>query len=217
MPFSVFLDIPGATDGMDVQVHPTVEFVAFTLEGPTTLRQKVVLEIFVKVTERVQLQVALGTGPLVKVEAVRGENTTQFLSETIAVLPVPAIKVREIDARIENVTTEILQNKVIIQGIIHKQIFFIDLDNIEREFTELVPFSTFVDVPGAEDGFNVEVISRIEFVGFNLLTETDLQQKVVIEIFVKVTETVQILVEEVIVGPYVPPYTIDNSQLNSFF
>lgn len=208
VPFSVFIDIPGATDGMDVQVHPTVEFVAFTLENSTTLRQKVVLEIFVKVTERVQLQVALGTGPLVKVEAVRGENTTQFLSETTVTLPVPAIKVREIDARIEEITTEVLQDKVIIQGIIHKQIYFVDTDNIERELTELVPFSTFVDVPGAEEGFNVDVASRIEFVGFNLLTEFDLQQKVVIELFVKVTETVQILVEEVIVGPYVPPYTL---------
>src|SRR5690606_14446247 len=135
---------------MDVQVHPTVEFVAFTLETPTTLRQKVVLEIFVKVTERVQLQVALGTGPLVKVEAVRGENTQQFLSETIVTLPVPAIKVREIDAKVENITTEILEDKVIIQGTIHKQIYFIDTNNVEREFTELVPFSTFIDVPGAE-------------------------------------------------------------------
>lgn len=213
VPFSVFVDIPGATAGMDVQVHPTVEFVAFTLETPTTLRQKVVLEIFVKVTERVQLQVALGTGPLVKVEAVRGENTQQFLSETIVTLPVPAIKVREIDAKVENITTEILEDKVIIQGTIHKQIYFIDTNNVEREFTELVPFSTFIDVPGAEEGFNVEVVARIEFVGFNLLNEVELEQKVVVELFVKVTETVQILVEEVQVGPYVPPYIPSNNSV----
>ena len=202
--FSTFVDIPGAVTGMDVEVIPTVEFVDFLLLSPTVLQQKVVIEFFVKVTQSVQLNVALGPGALLKLEEVIGKNTTQILTESTVTLNQPAIKIREIVARVVDVTTEVIEDKVIIQGFIHKQIFFISEDNIEFHQAEDVPFSTFVDVIGARPGMNVHVEPIIETVIFELLSPTALLQKVVIEFFVKVTETVQLQVA--VVSPYGPYY-----------
>ncbi|MBO8125740.1 MAG: DUF3794 domain-containing protein [Firmicutes bacterium] len=194
VPFSTFLDIPGAADGQNVQVHPNVEFVGFILEDETTLRQKVVLEIFVKVTETIQIQVQPGNGPLLAIGEVVGEGTTQLLSDTVTTLIQPAIKVREVVAEIRDITTHVLADKVVIQGTLHKQIFFINEDNIEVHQPEDVPFSTFIDIPGALPGLNVQVHPFIEFVGFNFTEPDQLNQKVVMQFFVKVTEPVQIQV-----------------------
>jgi hypothetical protein len=198
--FSTFVDVPGATLGMDVEVVPTVEFVNFELQNATTLIQKVVVEFFAKVTESVQLNILLGPGALLKLETVTGENTTQILVENVFGLPIPTVKIREIVASIRNVVTEVIDNKVVIQGILHKQIFFIAEDNLEHHQAEDIPFSTFVDVMGATPGMNVRVDSRIETILFELLDSLTLRQKVVIEFFVKVTETQQLLVQ--IVSPY---------------
>jgi len=170
------------------------------LRDATTLLQKVVVEFFAKVTESVQINVALGPGALLKLETVVGENTNQILVENLFTLPVPAIKIREIVARIEDISTEVIEDKVIIQGILHKQIFFIGTDNLEHHQAEDIPFSTFVDIIGATPGTNVRVDSRIETILFELEDSTTLRQKVVIEFFVKVTQTQQLLVQ--IVSPY---------------
>jgi hypothetical protein len=167
----------------------------YCLDG-ITIDQKVVIQLFVKVTETVQVNAVTGTGPLVLIEEVVGENTTQTLTESTVLLTVPAVKVAEIQARVQDVTSEVILNKVIIQGVIHKQIFFVDTSGLERHQAEDVPFSTFVDVPGAVAGMNVQIHSEIETVLFELLTQTELLQKVVIQFFVKVTQSVQIRVTE---------------------
>lgn len=198
--FSTFVDVPGATFGMDVEVVPTVEFVNFELQNATTLIQKVVVEFFAKVTESVQLNIVLGPGALLKLETVTGENTTQILVENVFGLPIPTVKIREIVASIRDIVTEVINDKVVIQGILHKQIFFIGEDNLEHHQAEDIPFSTFLDIIGATPGMNVRVDSRIETILFELLDSSTLRQKVVIEFFVKVTETQQLLVQ--IVSPY---------------
>lgn len=198
--FSTFIDIPGVIPGMDVEVVPTVEFIHFELRDPITLLQKVVVEFFAKVTESVQINLLLGPGALLKLETVVGENTTQILVENLFTLPIATIKIREIVATIKDITTEVIENKVIIQGTLHKQIFFIGEDNLEHHQAEDVPFSTFIDIIGTMPGMNVHVDSQIETILFELENSTTLRQKVVIEFFVKVTETQQLQVQ--IVSPY---------------
>jgi len=198
IPFSTFVDIPGAEPGMNVQVDPVVETVIFNLLCATILHQKVVLEIFIKVTETRQLNVVTGNGPLVRVDQVVGENTRQELFENVVTLFTPAIKIDDITVAIKHITTHIIQDKVIVQGIIHKQIFFIGLDNIEYHQAEDIEFSTFIDIPGATLGMEVGIVPTVEFVNFELQNPTTLIQKVVLEFFAKVTESVQI---NVLLGP----------------
>jgi hypothetical protein len=200
--FSTFVDIHGATPGMDVEVVPTVEFVHFNLQNATTLLQKVVVEFFVKVTESVQIPVELGPGALLKLDSVVKEGTNQILVENVFTLPLPTIKIREIVARIVDLETEVISDKVIIQGTIHKQIFFIGTDNVEHHQAENVSFSTFIDIIGAAPGMDVRVDSRIETILFELegTTTSSLRQKAVIEFFVKVTQSQQLMVQ--LASPY---------------
>lgn len=202
--FSTFLDIPGATTGMDVVAEPTIEFIHFELLDEDTLLQKVVIEFFVKVTESIQINVVLGPGALLKLDTVVGEDTKQLLVENTIVLSQPAIKIREIVARVERLMAEVIEDKVIIQGIVHKQIFFINEDNLEIHQSEDVPFSTFVDIPGAVPGMDVRIKPIIETVLFELLNSTTLRQKVVVELFIKVTESQQLQV--LVASPYGPYY-----------
>ena len=130
--------------------------------------------------------------PLIRAEVVIGENTKQILIERNVTLTIPAIKVRNINATIRDITTDVIADKVVIQGILHKQIFFVGEDNIVHHQAEDIPFSTFVDIPGAEPGMNVQIDPVIETIIFSLLTPTVVHQKVVVEFFVKVTETRQL-------------------------
>lgn len=192
VPFSLFVDLPGAEPGMDVQVHPRIEAIIFELISPTVLRQKAVLEFFVKVTENIRQNVTVGDGPLFKVEEFIGENTVQELSETVLTLPVAAVKIREIIAQVREITTHVINDKVIVQGIIHKQIFFISTDNVERHQAEDIPFSLFLDIPGVTPGDLVRIKPIIEAVFFELETATQLRQKVIIAINAIVTREIQL-------------------------
>ncbi len=190
--FSLFVDIPGAMPGMDVQVHPNIEGIFFDLITPVLLRQKAVIEFFVKVTENILQPVTIGDGPLFQVEEFIGENQVQELSDTLVTLFRPALKVREILAQIRDLTTHVITDKLIVQGTIHKQIFFIGTDNIEYHQAEDVPFSLFLDIPGTGLGDLVHLNTRIEAVFFELLSATELRQKVIIAVHASITREVQL-------------------------
>ena len=190
--FSLFVDIPGVLPGMDAQVTPRIEAIFFNLISPTTLRQKAVLEFFVKVTENILQPVTIGSGPLFKVEEFIAENTVQELSDTIITLFRPAIKIREIVAQLKNLVTHIVKDKVIVQGILHKQIFFIGTDNIEYHQAEDIPIALFLDLFGANPDDNVHLDAKIEAIFFELLSSTELRQKVIIAVTATVTREVQL-------------------------
>jgi len=190
--FSLFVDIPGAAPGMNVEVQPQIEAIFFNLAAPAIVRQKAVLEFCIKVTENVQQQVALGTGPLFKVEEFIGENTVQELTENVITLNVPAIKIREIVAKLQDFTTHVINDKVIVQGVIHKQIFFIGTDNIEHHQAEDINFSVFLDIIGLMPGDNVHLNPKIEAVFFELISNTTLRQKVIFAINATITREVQL-------------------------
>ena len=192
VPFSLFVDIPGVTPGMDAEVQPRIEAIFFQLVAPSTVRQKAVLEFFVKVTDNVTQQVVVGSGPLFKVDEFIGENIVQELVENVIPLNQPAVKVREIVAKLQDFTTHVIQDKVIVQGTVHKQIFYIGADNIERHQAEDIPFSVFLDIPGAAPGDDVHLYPRIEAIFFELVTDTTLRQKVIIAIRAIITRQIQV-------------------------
>lgn len=191
-PFSFFVDIPGAVQGMNVIVQPRIEGIFYNLLSDTLLHQKAVLEFFVKVTENVLLPVEVGTGPLFKVDEFVGENRVEELTETLVSLNRPAVKIREILASLRNLVTNVIPNKLIVQGILHKQIFYIGIDNIEYHQAEDVPFSAFLDINGIAPGDDVVLKTVIEGVFFDLISETELRQKVIFAIDAIVTEQVQL-------------------------
>ncbi len=193
VPFSTFLDVPGALPGDNVQVNAVIEIIKRELNAipGNILTQEIVFEIFVKVHRTEQMNIELGGGPLIKLPFVIGENTKQDLVVSDIELENPAIKVKDIDVTLRDIRTVVITDKVIVQGTVHKQIYYVDQNNIERHQAEDVPFRNFLDIPGALSESSVDFNPVIEDVLFTLLPGNILHQKVVLQYFVKVTELQQ--------------------------
>ena len=212
--FVHFVDVPGAMPGMNVQVHARIEFVGHDFIRETDIynenglgslfRQTVILEIFAKVTETIQMNVVVDVlhidkkkifTELLKVESVIGENASQVAVRADIHFDRPARKIKNIDTEIRHIVARVIENKVVVEGVLHKQIYFVGLeDDIVFELSVDEKFTHFVDVPGAFPGANVQVHPRVEFVNVVIdnYDPTHGVQTAIIDIFVKVTETVQV-------------------------
>jgi spore coat assembly protein SafA len=222
IPFTKAVDIPGAKQGNDVQVNVSVSLDEYELIDPPTpkLRQTVIIEAFVKVTETLQIEVVVdvsGKGieavkKLLKVESVVVDLLQRETIRETVMLPVEAIKIFEILGEVVNLEAEARKGQVSVRGTLHKQIFFVDRTNLVRHTREDIPFRLVKNAPGALPDMNVLVRARIiGDIVYRLLDEQGkkLEQTAVIEVFVKVTRTVQL---EVVVdvkgahpGPPKPP------------
>ncbi len=218
VPFTRTVDIPGARPGMDVQVTLRVVLEDFELVDPPgrVLRQTLVVEAFVKVTETLQLEVVVDVkGPgikvikkLLKVESVVVDVLQQETVRATVILPQKPTKILEIIAQVVNLEAEARTDQVLVRGILHKQIFFVDeAGDLLRHFREDVPFRFVKAVPGARPEMNVQVRARIIGDIIHRLDGEKLEQTAVIEVFVKVTRTVQleVVVDVLRVAPPVPP------------
>lgn len=142
----------------------------------------------------------------IKVLKVIGEDVAQVVVE--GQIPINAIKIVKILATLKNVETEVFENKVVVQGVIHKQVFYVDPDNFVRHTPEDIPFTTHVDIPGVcpnpfedvqvhlldiDTNFHLEPPKKFDWEDKkgrdNLAT---LQQKVVAHILVKVSKWTQL-------------------------
>jgi hypothetical protein len=204
VPFGVFANIPGAEPGMVAQVHPRVVGITRTLEGSRTVKQQATLQFFVKVTEDQQLHAVLAsTGSLYKVRRVVGENTIATVIETVTELPTPAMKIRDIVASLREVTSEVLTDQVVVRGSVIKEIFYVGPDGVERFFREVVPFVTTAQIMGARPGMEAQVHARIERVDREMGTDRIVRQRVVLSIFIKVAEIVQVRLVTSTTGPLI--------------
>lgn len=227
-PFTVSVDIPGAQKNNKVKVDVKVEFVEVDLrngnedDGYRSGRQTAVIAVFVKVTETLQIEVVvdvIGDGidverDLLRVQGVIGENERQInLKDEITIdRPVKKILETVTDVKIKRKDSKIIDDKVIVEGVLCKQIYYVDeCDDAVFEKNVKEKFTTFVDVPGAKEDSdqNLDVDVEVEFVDHDLPhypkwicgafkdDEFDpgdypIDQTVVLAVFAKVTETMQL-------------------------
>lgn len=157
----------------------------------------------------------------IKVLKVIGEAVAQIVVE--AEVPINAIKIDHITARLDRVEDRVFENKVVKQGFIHKQVFFVDPDNFVRHMAEDIPFMIAVDIPGVHPGENVDVQNHLIDIdtNFRLVPSNHpgkhpdgehpselpsghraiLSQKVVAHVLVKVSEWTQL---DVVTGLHFP-------------
>jgi hypothetical protein len=203
-PFTVFIDCPGAITGQNAQVSARIVKLTHTLEFCQELVQRAILQFIVRVTEDCQVNVLLNPdGPLVKAECVVGETTKAITVENCVDLDRPAKKIRDVQVALENVTAEAADGQVMLQGFICKSIFYIADDDVEFFQEERVPFSAIVEICGAEPGDNVTLKAQILRVDKFLSNGRQVRQRVVLSVFVKVTRTCELNVEEDPNGPQV--------------
>jgi len=191
VPFSLFVDVIGAAPGMNVTVTNVIENISYTLENETELTQRVVILFSVVVTQNIQINLLPGTDPAILVEQVMGEDEGQTLLQDVITLDRPTQKIRSIDAEVSEINCQVIPDKVIIEGTIHKQIYYIGTDDVEYEQGEDVNFSFFVDLPGATPDMNCIVVPTIESVIHELQNETQMLEKVVLRVSVLVSNTVE--------------------------
>lgn len=117
---------------------------------------------------------------------VLAEVTAQVLVSDTVTLPLPAEKIEDIVASIRDLNCFVIDNKVIFQGTLHKQIFFVSLDGLVRHQGVDIPFSGFVDAPGVPAGSACQLAPVIVFLNFDLLSPTEVRENVVIDVGVKV-------------------------------
>lgn len=144
---------------------------------------------------------------LLRVDDVIGENTAPVTVTSSVEFPRDVRKIvpGQIDAVVTQVTTRVMQDKVIVDGTIHKQIYYIGTDDAEYELSVDEHFTGAVSVPGARPGMDATVRVKVLNVTHQLdRTNPRLaQQTVVLSVFAKVTQAVQMNVVTDIVGPNV--------------
>ena len=201
--FTVTVPIQGARPGMDVQVDIDAVVDRFQLiDVPgNMLRLTILLNIFVKVTEILQLKIVTdvkGKGievdkQLLKVDQVVDEARQREIVDSQVQLPIGAQKIFRIMGEITDVETEIVNGKVIVRAVLHKQIFLVDQSGLLRHVEEDVPFQVIKQLPDAEPQMDVqENLQIIDEIDFQLVEKKKLEQTVVVEVFVKVTEVEQL-------------------------
>lgn len=183
-----------------------------------TWRQTVVLEVFVKVSETIQLEVITDViappqlnleiiRELLKVQSVIGEDSKQISLVKDIQFPRRARQIRDVTTRVEGVTYKVVTDKVIVEGSLNKQIFYVEQDTGEIfEIGVDERFAGFVDVPGARPGMTVNASVDVEHVAHELRDGspqtgyTKARQSVILEICAKVTEKLQTEVVVDIIG-----------------
>lgn len=120
----------------------------------------------------------------IKAERVIGEAIVQIVEASTTPLP-GAIKVDRIVPSITCVTDHVFPNKVVKQGIIHKQVFWVDAGGFVRHTPINVPFTVSADIPGTIPGHIVENFLQDLNVDF-VLCDGMLTEKVVAHMLIKV-------------------------------
>ncbi|MDO9534180.1 MAG: DUF3794 domain-containing protein [Bacillota bacterium] len=202
IPFEFLVPVEGVLPGMNVQTNIRILEIDKTLVDPQTVRQVIVLEIFVKVTVTKQIEVVVDVRgkdiivkkELLKVDSVVGEDTVSQVITPVATLPIVARKIFRIIPSVRNVTAEVRTDTVIVRGVIHKQVFLVDEGDLVRHVSEDIPFTNTIAIPGARPGMDVQFDVSVFLEEFKLIDPPSrmLRQVLTIEAFVKVTETLQI-------------------------
>ncbi len=213
VPFSVFVDVEGAREGAVVTTNVRIEYIdseLVTRNGEKYVKETIVLEVRAKVTEKVSLNIVTAVaGAEVEtrsfnIENIIGEARRQVNIVATIETPTAARKIAKVDSTLKILETEVIPNKVIVKGHLHKQVYYVSaVDDQLRELTVEEPFTEFVHIEGAQDGDTVDVTGRIEYVNVEAAATTPTtmwRQTAVLEIVARVTETETITIVTAVSG-----------------
>jgi hypothetical protein len=212
-PVRRYLEVPEAVSGMTANCAAKVEILACLREQDRkTGVFRGLLNIETKLFRMEALKMATGlrsgqcfpAGTFL-LEEVIGFGSSQTLIEREIIFIRPARKVREpVDAQVRNLTHEVIPGKVIVRGVLHKQLYVVEAatgvvfaQDVDESFVH------FVDVPGASPGMRVKTSARVEFVKVDINPGGETGRQVtIIEVKVKVTLPIK---KELPLKPCLPP------------
>lgn len=228
-----FVHIEGAEPDMEARVNVDIEYCdveAVEMTGQECHRQfqqTCILKIRARVFEVIEIDVVtnvVGEGltptfQTITIDNVIGSGCQQHtITDSVVVLPenFVARKIKSVDAEIRDTETKILPDKVIVKGIIHKQIYYVTEEAGEvREISADVPFSVFVHIEGAREKLSVSTDIRIEYIDSKLsttviggVTRQTVKETIVLEVCATVTDKLTINIVTDVEGAEVETRTL---------
>lgn len=198
IPFNKFINIPDLEPGMKVEISPEVKIIKskLKLEG-NFIKQEFKIILSLTVIETVQLNILPGSDSLAMFPEVIGENTKQLLKEIIVPLEKKVAEIVEIKTEVKNIKEKALKNKVLVEGAIKSNIFYVAENNCEYHKKTETYFNTLVDITGVREYMNVDVDINVNCIKKELNLDNKIIQKVAIDLFVKISEDVQFNLSEI--------------------
>jgi len=202
VPFSQFVEIPGAEPGMTADVSVVVEHAVFqvspdgrnvTIRAVAAMRvrltQSTIIEVVTDVSGVAGLQV---TREVIRAETVLGEGESQIvLRENLAIPDAKPIVARVIDhvSTVDIGMTTVLPNKIIVNGVINLRVIY--EANVPSQSVHVahftIPFESFVEIPGAQPGMSVVASADVEFVSIDVAADgRTLSVRMILRVNVKV-------------------------------
>ncbi|MGB9812936.1 MAG: DUF3794 and LysM peptidoglycan-binding domain-containing protein [Thermovenabulum sp.] len=222
IPFTQFVEIPGAKESMTKIVRVEVEHIRGRKKDDRTVAVEAVLKVMVRVYETKVLDVITDLfSPSekldvkkveLKIDQVVGENENQIIVKETVMVPDAKPDILEIystnaTARVDN--ARIIDGKVIVEGTLLVETLYVakvpegqpqqPVHFMEHE----IPFTTFVEVPGAEENMMLDFDLIVEHVtaSFDPNSPRKMEIRAIIKLFAKVTETVELEVVTEVIEP----------------
>lgn len=206
--FTEAVEIPGAEPGMDVFTEVTVEQVKAHVDeaNPRVIIVTVILKLFVKVTKTVEVDVVVDAPPenhpvkkKVRVEEVIASGESQVVVSEQVALPPEKPDIEEVLDVISDVTItnkEVLTNKVVVEGVLTLQVIYVAalVGQPVHHAHFRVPFTQFIEVPGAEPDMQVDLRVKIEDASARRKTARELAVDAVLSLKAEVTATREVTV-----------------------
>ncbi len=200
--FTQFVEIPGAEPGMTARVNEKVEDIQGKVKAGKRCFFEVtaVLQIFAKVTTVEEITLMVEPPPGVeaitehlRVEEVVAEGMAQAMVSGRFKVPhekPPVEKVLDVDASVTITDKKVIQNKVIVEGYITLQIIYVAALSTQpvHHMHQVLHFTQFIEVFGAEPGMNVTVEETITHVSFDVVNPHTVDVEVLLDQVAKVTE-----------------------------
>ncbi len=215
--FSFFAKIPGVKKDMDVRVRAKIEHIqhSFDPNRPREIKVRLIIMFFVKVTKRVEIEIVIdATGPkdlqvlkkTLRIEDVVGEARAQNIVKSDVGVPEEKPDIEQIikvEGEVREVTTKIIKNKVIIEGVLEVGILYVAIapDGRPRQpvhFMEAeIPFTQFVEIHGADEGMARFVRVEVEHIKGRRKDERTVTVEAILKIRAKVFETkiIQVVID----------------------
>lgn len=175
IPFTQFVEIPGARENMAKFVKVEVEHIKGRRKDERTVTVEAILKIRAKVFETKVFHVVVDVfSPSVKLEVekarlkldqVIGEDENQIVVKDTLTVPNEKPDIEQIfktNCRAEVTEVRVIDDKVIVEGVLILETIYVAIvdEGLPQQpvhFMEhRVEFTTFVDVPGAKDDMTVD-------------------------------------------------------------
>lgn len=224
IPFTQFVEVPGAREDMSKYVKVRVEHIKGRRKDARTVTVEAILKMRAKVFETKTLDVVVDIfSPseklevekvLIKVDQVIGEDENEIVvKETLSVPPEkpPIEQIFKSKAKDEVTEYDIIDDKIIVEGSLTLETLYVadvtgtpgvplqPLHFMEHE----IPFTTFVEIPGAREDMTVDFDIDVEHVSSKEDPNDNrkFEVRIVIGLEAKVTKMIQLEVVENVIEP----------------